>query len=45
MIRRIKKRDGRMVNFEQEKIEKAIGKAFQAVSRDEAPSRLAERVA
>jgi ribonucleoside-diphosphate reductase alpha chain len=45
MIRRIKKRDGRMVNFEPEKIAKAIGKAFQAVSRDEAPSRLAEMVA
>ena len=45
MIRRIKKRDGRMVNFEPEKIAKAIGKAFQAVGRDEAPSRLAERVA
>ncbi len=35
-------KDGQL---EQEKIEKAIGKAFQAVGRDEAPSRLAERVA
>ena len=45
MIRKIKKRDGRIVNFEPEKIAKAIGKAFQAVGRDEAPSGLAERVA
>ncbi len=44
MIKRIRKRDGQIVNFEQEKIEAAIAKAFFAVGEDEVPSRLAERV-
>lgn len=43
----IKKSDGQMVNFEPEKIAKAIAKAFRAVGpgSDDAPSRLAKRVA
>ena len=47
MIKRIKKRDGQIVNFEPEKISAAIARAFLAVGEDgdRVPSRLAERVA
>jgi anaerobic ribonucleoside-triphosphate reductase len=46
MIKSIKKRDGRIVDFQPEKIVAAIGKAFLAVGRDEpkAPADLAGRV-
>ena len=46
MIRSIRKRDGRIVGLEPEKIASAIGKAFWAVGKgqDEAADRLAERV-
>ncbi len=36
MIRSIRKRDGRIVDFQQEKIADAIGKAFKAVGREDA---------
>jgi len=44
MIERIRKRDGRVVEFQTEKIALAISKAFRAVGREEedAPFRLAE---
>jgi len=47
MIERIRKREGRVVEFQTEKIALAISKAFRAVGREEedAPFRLAERVA
>lgn len=47
MIERIRKRDGRVVEFQTEKIALAISKAFRAVGREEedAPFRLAEVVA
>ena len=47
MIERIRKRDGRVVEFQTEKIALAISKAFRAVGREEedAPFRLAEEVA
>ena len=41
MIKRIKKRDGRIVNFEPEKIAKAIATAFRAVGEND--ERLAMR--
>lgn len=46
MIKSIKKRDGRIVDFQPEKIVAAIGKAFLAVGKDEpkAPADLAGRV-
>ena len=46
MIRSIRKRDGRIVDFQQGKIAAAIGKAFKAVGRDDAKtsSELAGRV-
>ena len=46
MIKSIRKRDGRIVSFQSEKIVAAIAKAFIAVGRekDKAPSRLAEKV-
>lgn len=47
MIRSIRKRDGRIVDFRVEKIAGAIEKAFRAlkIEDQEAPGRLAERVA
>ncbi|MDD1750273.1 MAG: adenosylcobalamin-dependent ribonucleoside-diphosphate reductase [Methanothrix sp.] len=46
MIESIRKRDGRIVRFDPEKIATAIGKAFVAVGRekDRAPASLAEKV-
>ena len=47
MIKSIRKRDGRVMDFQADKIALAISKAFKAVGREEeqAPVRLAERVA
>ena len=47
MVHSIRKRDGRIVGFEPEKIASAIAKAFWAVGKgqDEAADRLAKRVA
>lgn len=46
MIKSIRKRDGRIVDFQPEKIAIAIGKAFKAVGQEEekAPKELTERV-
>lgn len=46
MIKSIRKRDGRVVDFQPEKIAVAIGKAFKAVGREDAgkSSELAKRV-
>ncbi len=46
-ITKVKKRDGRIVDFEQEKITKAVFKAMQAIGEgnlDKDPSRITERV-
>ena len=47
MINRIRKRDGRIVKFDPEKIAAAIAKAFVAVGQenDMAPAMLAQKVA
>ena len=46
MIKSIRKRDGRIVKFDQEKIAAAIARAFVAVGREKdiAPAKLAKKV-
>jgi len=45
MIKSVRKRDGRIVSFQSEKIASAISKAFVAVGweTDETPTQLAEK--